>query len=113
MALPSMFPSTTPRIVAFKMEKQPTKMKGELSNSWNVFDLSDGIDDDDDVMLILGLVIHASPLHISFVTLSNPSTLDDPFEPKPSYIYSNSIAPFKLCNSFDSSIYLLLQSTTG
>ncbi len=95
------------------MEKQPTKMKGELSNSWNVFDLSDGIDDDDDVMLILGLVIHASPLHISFVTLSNPSTLDDPFEPKPSYIYSNSIAPFKLCNSFDSSIYLLLQSTTG
>jgi hypothetical protein len=113
MALPSMFPSTTPRIVAFKMEKQPTKVKGELSNFWNVFDLSDSIDDDDDVMVIPGLVIHASPLHTNVVSLSNPSTLDDPLEPKPSYIYSNSIAPFKLCNSFNSSIYLVLQPTTS
>jgi hypothetical protein len=37
---------------------------------WNSFDLSDGTNDDD-VMVIPGLVVHASPLDTNLTTLSN------------------------------------------
>jgi hypothetical protein len=74
----STFSSIAPRTNTFKREKQqPTKMKGKPFVSWNFFDLCDGIDDDD-VMIIPGSISHASPLHTSVATLSNPSTLDDP-----------------------------------
>ncbi len=48
MVLFSTFLSIVPRSVAFEKEKQhPTKVKGEPLVSWNVFDLSDGTNDDD------------------------------------------------------------------
>ncbi len=48
MTLFSTFSSIAPRSVAFEKEKQhPTKVKGEPLISWNVFDLSDGTNDDD------------------------------------------------------------------
>jgi len=48
MALFSTFLSIVPRSVAFGKDKQhPTKVKGEPLVSWNVFNLSDGTNDDD------------------------------------------------------------------
>jgi hypothetical protein len=45
-------------------------VKGKFYVFFNAFDLSDGTNDND-VMVILGLVIHASLLDTNFTTLSN------------------------------------------
>jgi hypothetical protein len=45
-------------------------VKGKFYVFWNAFDLSDGTNDDD-VMVIPGLVVHASLLDTNLTTLSN------------------------------------------
>lgn len=68
MALLLCFLSIAPRTIIFGMEKQ--KVKGKFYVFWNAFDLSDGTNDDD-VMVIPGLVVHARPLDTNLTTLSN------------------------------------------
>lgn len=75
-------------------------MKGEPFVSQNVFDFSDGTNNDD-VMVIPSLVVCVGPLHINVATLSNPLILDDPSQ----VLFT--FTPFKLCNSC---ICLLRQS---